>query len=166
MVMSFNLTKLAIDLDQLKTNNKIVLIVLCNYAHDTTHQAWPSFSTIAKKTGLSRASVVRAVNYLIAHNYVIRDKALGKSNVYIINNKKLSTGSITQTPVHTDTSITQTLSSITQTLVTSITQTPEYIINNKLIKKGEKQILEKQKAGKDELKEGVKKMKQALIKLC
>lgn len=53
---------------------KIVLICLANNADDEVFECWPSADYIAQRVELSRASVYRAIHFLIEHGFIRAEK--------------------------------------------------------------------------------------------
>ena len=53
------------------------------YLHaDAKGTCWPGTKTLEELTGFDRSTVIRAVNWLVAHGFVLRRKTRGKANVY------------------------------------------------------------------------------------
>ena len=67
----------------LPSTEKLVLLALSDHANDENYTCWPSLNHLAKKTGLSRTAIWRAIDRLVEKNTVSRlsetDKA---STVY------------------------------------------------------------------------------------
>lgn len=61
--MSFQAMAWAVD-QMLPTREKFVLIILANYASNDTWDCYPSLTTIASNTGMSRDTVMRAIKQL------------------------------------------------------------------------------------------------------
>jgi len=61
--------------------DKIVLLALCEFA-DATGLCWPSHARIARMTGRHRATIVRAIDRLVADGHVLRVSGRGKTNTY------------------------------------------------------------------------------------
>lgn len=70
-----------------KTAEKFLLLVIANYA-DEQGRAWPSVETLARDTGMSRATVKRSMKKLEEAGYVRRHKRLKghlqTSNLYTL----------------------------------------------------------------------------------
>lgn len=68
---------------------KVVLLTILLYMDSDTQEVTTSYGHIAKLTGYSRRTVIRAVNRLVSSNVLIRKNRLGKhgniSNKYIVN---------------------------------------------------------------------------------
>jgi predicted transcriptional regulator len=67
-----------------------VYMVLCRHLNQETGSCFPSLPTIGKKTGMSKNTVIKALNTLIDIGYVTKEKRSSKeqgdmSNVYYIN---------------------------------------------------------------------------------
>lgn len=60
---------------------KWLLVTLCDFANDAG-ECWPSTATLAKRTGMHRASVARKLNDLEADGYLTRIKGQFNSNHY------------------------------------------------------------------------------------
>lgn len=71
--MSFNHLRWAWETSA-KANVKLVLLCLANFANDDDDTAWPSLSTIGKKTGLSRSTIIECLDKLESENLITRDK--------------------------------------------------------------------------------------------
>ena len=52
------------EVNDLSSNEKLILIVLANYFNTDLDEAFPSQETIAKNSSLSRSSVIRALDAL------------------------------------------------------------------------------------------------------
>ena len=68
--MSFQAMAKAVEI-KLPTKEKFVLIMLANYA-DESGKCWPAVQTLANDTGLSTATVKRALKSLIDRGIVSR----------------------------------------------------------------------------------------------
>lgn len=64
---------------ELPTVEKMVLLVIADHANDEGTEAWPSQATIATKASVSVRTVQRAVNALVAANYLTVAKHAGGS---------------------------------------------------------------------------------------
>ncbi|MGH1276982.1 helix-turn-helix domain-containing protein [Bacillus cereus] len=67
-----------------------VYMVLCRYLNQETGSCFPSLPTIGKKVGMSKNTVIKALNTLIEIGYVTKEKRSSKdqgdmSNVYYVN---------------------------------------------------------------------------------
>lgn len=84
------------------TTEKFVFLTLADMANDEG-VCWPSFTTMAHKTSMTRRSVIRILNILIQKKWLTKDHRCSKngsntSNYYTINVDKLFTPSDTETP--------------------------------------------------------------------
>lgn len=83
-----------LDDPELTANEVLVYITLKKFSNNATKTAFPSLSTLAKKSRISRSSVQRALNGLCEKGYIIRKQRYNKetkeyrSNLYIILDKK------------------------------------------------------------------------------
>ena len=73
----------------LSVTEKMVLVGLISYA-DQGGTCWPSYSTLAKLTSLSRRSVIRAIRSLEQKQIISREPRGASSNVYLLNLKLLN----------------------------------------------------------------------------
>jgi hypothetical protein len=68
---------------------KVVLLTILLYMDSDTQEVTTSYSHVAKLTGYSRRTIIRAVNRLVSSNVLIRKNRYGKhgniSNKYIVN---------------------------------------------------------------------------------
>ena len=67
----------------------LVYSALCRHADYSTRETFPSLSTIAKELGISRMTVIRAIQCLVTHGLIARKSRKSKSgdpdtNIYII----------------------------------------------------------------------------------
>lgn len=67
-----------------------VYMVLCRHLNQETGSCFPSLPTIGKKVGMSKNTVIKALNTLIEIGYVTKEKRSSKeqgdmSNVYYVN---------------------------------------------------------------------------------
>ena len=64
----------------------LVLLAIADHAHDDGGGAWPSLNTLARKTKLSRRSVIRVVNQLVDKGELQRDSGAGPygTNAYVV----------------------------------------------------------------------------------
>lgn len=67
-----------------------VYMVLCRHLNQETGSCFPSLPTIGKKVGMSKNTVIKALNALIEMGYVTKEKRSSKeqdgmSNVYYVN---------------------------------------------------------------------------------
>ena len=93
--MSYRVQNLSWDIEGLKPSAKFVLIALCDYANKQDFTAWPSYNSLAKKTGYSVSTVQRAVKILcdrglISYRHRYDPKGNQRSNLYQINLERLT----------------------------------------------------------------------------
>jgi DNA-binding transcriptional regulator YhcF (GntR family) len=74
-----------------KTTEKLLLLVISNYA-DEQGRAWPSVETLARDTGMSRATIKRSMRKLEDAGFVRRQKRT-KAQLQISNLYTLKCGS-------------------------------------------------------------------------
>ena len=92
--MSYVVQNQAWKVEGLKPSTKFVLIALCDYANKQKLTAWPSHNSIAKRTGLSKSSVQRAIKCLSDHGLLSctnrsDEKGCKQTNLYQINSTRL-----------------------------------------------------------------------------
>jgi hypothetical protein len=63
------------------TTQKFVLLAMCEFA-DSTGLCWPSMQTLARMTGVHRATVARCIDELVTSGLLMRATGRGKSNTY------------------------------------------------------------------------------------
>lgn len=78
------------DDERLTHKEMAVYMVLCRHLNQETGSCFPSLPTIGKKVGMSKNTVIKALNTLIEIGYVTKEKRSSKeqgdmSNVYYIN---------------------------------------------------------------------------------
>lgn len=66
------------------TNHKMVLIALADHANDSTHDAWPSVSRLAKISALSDRSVQRSLRWLEDNCYINSQKRDRLTTIYTL----------------------------------------------------------------------------------
>ena len=75
--------------------SKVVLLTILLYMDSDTQEVTTSYGHVAKLTGYSRRTVIRAVNRLVSSNVLIRKARMGAkgqlSNRYIVNFNNPST---------------------------------------------------------------------------
>ena len=99
--------------------SKLVLLGLADYSGTKNKAAFPSNETLAKKCGISRSTVIRAIKDLVKAGLVTKEKRPNSSNFYHLNLKYLSDTE----EVHSDTSI------VSEEHLGGITETPKPIKN-------------------------------------
>jgi DNA-binding transcriptional MocR family regulator len=87
--MSYRILGKIIENAILPANQKLVLIVLANFHNDELQKAWPSQETLCRLTGLSRATINRALKELKdkGHISIWKERTSGQyaHSVYRIN---------------------------------------------------------------------------------
>ncbi|WP_318582901.1 helix-turn-helix domain-containing protein [Bacillus paranthracis] len=79
-----------VDDTRLSHKEMAVYMVLCRHLNQETGSCFPSLPTIGKKVGMSKNTVIKALNTLIEIGYVTKEKRSSKeqgdmSNVYYVN---------------------------------------------------------------------------------
>lgn len=79
-----------VDDARLSHKEMAVYMVLCRYLNQETGSCFPSLSTIGKKVGMSKNTIIKSLNLLIECGYVFKEKRNGEdgghaSNVYYLN---------------------------------------------------------------------------------
>ncbi|PEU21531.1 DNA replication protein [Bacillus wiedmannii] len=79
-----------VDDTRLTHKEMAVYMVLCRHLNQETGSCFPSLPTIGKKVGMSKNTVIKALNTLIEIGYVTKEKRSSKeqgdmSNVYYVN---------------------------------------------------------------------------------
>jgi biotin operon repressor len=80
----------ALEVQGIKSGQKLVLLVLANWANDITGQCWPCVETVAEKCCLSRASVIENIQKLIELGLAASQKqhdtrGYRRANLYSLN---------------------------------------------------------------------------------
>ncbi|PFX49709.1 helix-turn-helix domain-containing protein [Bacillus pseudomycoides] len=78
------------DDERLTHKEMAVYMVLCRHLNQETGSCFPSLSTIGKKVGMSKNTIIKSLNLLIEYGYVFKEKRNSEdggyaSNVYYIN---------------------------------------------------------------------------------
>ncbi|MFT7880468.1 MAG: helix-turn-helix domain-containing protein [Sulfurimonas sp.] len=86
--MSFKIIGKAFDIP-LKANDKLVFLVLCEYADDDTCTCYPSLSTIVRKASISKGALSYSLNVLenlgfIKREHRKRDNGSNTSTIYTV----------------------------------------------------------------------------------
>lgn len=97
--MSFKNIQGILDADVGDPIAKLVLLTINHYANQDTMIAYPSISTIAKKSGLSERTVIRKLEYLVSKKFLIR-KRQGKNQVNIYRVRKCQPVTMEVTECH------------------------------------------------------------------
>ena len=128
----------------MKGLSKLVLLGLADYSGTKNKAAFPSFETLAKKCGISRSTIVRAIKDLVKAGLVTKENRPNSSNLYHLNLKYLSDTE----EAHSDTS------TVSEEHHGGITETPKPIKNQSVtnqLTKEEEWGVEETKAKKVEL---------------
>ena len=99
--MSFKNIKGILDADVGDPIAKLVLLTINHYANQETMIAYPSISTIAKKSGLSERTVIRKLEHLVNKKFLIR-KRQGKNQVNIYRVRKCQPVTMEVTECHSE----------------------------------------------------------------
>lgn len=62
-------------------SDKLVLLAMCEFA-DSTGLCWPSITTLSRMVGRHRTTVIRSIDNLVHHGFVLRAIGRGRSNTY------------------------------------------------------------------------------------
>ena len=93
--MAFELLNLAWKVTGLRSSTKFILIALCDYSNkENNFECYPSYRTLAVRTGSSVSTVQRAIRELHRLELIAirrRNKTMGSysSNIYILNKQKI-----------------------------------------------------------------------------
>ena len=79
------ITNELINYEGLKANAKILLLVLMTHRNREKGYAYPSQSTLIKKTGLSKNTLLKCLDELEKEGYIKRFKEKGENNKYYID---------------------------------------------------------------------------------
>ena len=79
------ITNELINYEGLKANSKILLLVLMTHRNREKGYAYPSQSTLIKKTGLSKNTLLKCLDELEKEGYIKRFKEKGENNKYHID---------------------------------------------------------------------------------
>ena len=79
------ITNELINYEGLKANTKILLLVLMTHRNREKGYAYPSQSTLIKKTGLSKNTLLKCLDELEKEGYIKRFKEKGENNKYHID---------------------------------------------------------------------------------
>ncbi|EEK53310.1 helix-turn-helix domain-containing protein [Bacillus cereus] len=90
-----------VDDARLSHKEMAVYMVLCRHLNQETGSCFPSLPTIGKKVGMSKNTVIKALNNLIEIGYVTKEKRSSKeqgdmSNVYYVNDVHDLNGGVRQ----------------------------------------------------------------------
>ncbi len=85
------------DNEELKGNTKLTLLYLIRYNNKEKGYAYPSQSTLLKKIGLSKVTLLKCLNELEEKGYITRVKEKGGNNKYFINTSTKNSTTKTKT---------------------------------------------------------------------
>ena len=77
--------------DGLKTNTKMLLLILMTYENSDVGYSYPSQVKLMEQAGLSKSTLLKCLNELEEKKYIRRVKEKGEKNKYYINLKKINT---------------------------------------------------------------------------
>lgn len=86
---------------ELPHTEKLVLLALADNANDEG-DCWPSITTISRKCGMHRATVMRSITELENRRLVVRSGEAGKTNSYRLHPSQPATSSAQQPVAHDD----------------------------------------------------------------
>ena len=72
----------------LKGHVKLILLALADHSGESWGAAFPSMESLAKKAGISRATVIRCIKELTKAKYIIKEKRPNTSNKYHLNRER------------------------------------------------------------------------------
>ena len=78
--MSFRLVDLILDVPGLSQSEQSVMIAICRYAHNDTHDCYPSRALLAEVSRLQERQVQRIIPTLIEKGYVSRTMGKGRTS--------------------------------------------------------------------------------------
>ncbi len=70
--------------EELTPKDLLVYVTIKKFINRNTYSCFPSLSTIVKKSGVSKKTVLKAINKLVKYNYIMIKKR-GRSNLYVFN---------------------------------------------------------------------------------
>ena len=85
------------DNEELKGNTKLTLLYLIRYNNKEKGDAYPSQSTLLKKIGLSKVTLLKCLNELEEKGYITRVKEKGGNNKYFIKTSTKNSTTKTKT---------------------------------------------------------------------
>jgi hypothetical protein len=139
--MSYKLVDVVFDIP-ITGNAKIVLAALCRHAHNDSSGAYPSVETIVDESGLSRSTVMRALNYLEGKQLIVAEnkrRAGGRQTVrwrigfYLVDECQIDTSvtCVDSDECHSDTPhVSQGHLSCVTLTPSCVTLTPESVSNS------------------------------------
>ena len=99
------ITNELINYEGLKANSKILLLVLMTHRNREKGYAYPSQSTLIKKTGLSKNTLLKCLDELEKEGYIKRFKEKGENNKYYIDISFINSKVGTSVKIDTSSSI-------------------------------------------------------------
>ena len=99
------ITNELINYEGLKANTKILLLVLMTHRNREKGYAYPSQSTLIKKTGLSKNTLLKCLDELEKEGYIKRFKEKGENNKYYIDISFINSKVGTSVKIDTSSSI-------------------------------------------------------------
>ena len=99
------ITNELINYEGLKANSKILLLVLMTHRNREKGYAYPSQSTLIKKTGLSKNTLLKCLDELEKEGYIKRFKEKGENNKYYIDINFINSKVVTSAKIDTSSSI-------------------------------------------------------------
>ena len=99
------ITNELINYEGLKANTKILLLVLMTHRNREKGYAYPSQSTLIKKTGLSKNTLLKCLDELEKEGYIKRFKEKGENNKYYIDINFINSKVVTSVKNDTSSSI-------------------------------------------------------------
>ena len=99
------ITNELINYEGLKANSKILLLVLMTHRNREKGYAYPSQSTLIKKTGLSKNTLLKCLDELEKEGYIKRFKEKGENNKYYIDINFINSKVVTSVKNDTSSSI-------------------------------------------------------------
>ena len=99
------ITNELINYEGLKANSKILLLVLMTHRNREKGYAYPSQSTLIKKTGLSKNTLLKCLDELEKEGYIKRFKEKGENNKYHIDISFINSKVGTSVKIDTSSSI-------------------------------------------------------------
>ena len=99
------ITNELINYEGLKANTKILLLVLMTHRNREKGYAYPSQSTLIKKTGLSKNTLLKCLDELEKEGYIKRFKEKGENNKYYIDTRFINSKVGTSVKIDTSSSI-------------------------------------------------------------
>ena len=87
--MSYKIVDKIIKSDQFSMTEKMVFIALASFANDDGKNAFPSYDSIAKRSGANKRTVMRTITSLIKKG-ALKKKTVTKNNINYSNNYKIN----------------------------------------------------------------------------